>query len=208
MYYIHTCLTIIPIRIVEKFCGYLLLSIEKVNICPIRKTTALIYTWYLSSEFSKNFYQKIRWRQNSSRISIRIPITKSDDYGILQRLQRALLIIYQCRGVLWGFINTHELKHINVSVENMILKMNAKSRRLDFKKDLWTFTLIAGTIKCVGLGDHDVSTSGETPSITRSLRNTKLSWQMHEKYYPGDENTLPRHDIAILVLDKPVDFQK
>ena len=101
--------------------------------------TALIDTWYLSSEFSKNFYQKIRWRQNSSRISIRIPIIKSDDYGILQRLQRALLIIYQCRGVLWGFINTHELKHINVSVENMILKMNAKSRRLDFKKRFMNF---------------------------------------------------------------------
>ena len=31
---------------------------------------------------------------------------------------------------------------------------------------------------------------------------------MHENYYPGDENTLPRHDIAILVLDKPVDFLK
>ena len=108
----------------------------------------------------------------------------------------------------FNFINAHEQKHINDSVENMILKMSAKSRRLDFKKDLWTFPLTAGTIKCVGLGDHDVSTSGETPSITRSLKNTKLSWQMHEKYYPGDENTLPRHDIAILVLDKPVDFQR
>ena len=70
------------------------------------------------------------------------------------------------------------------------------------------FFLSAGTIKCVGLGDHDVSTSGETPSITRSMKNAKLSWQMHENYFPGDENTLPRHDIAILILDKPVDFQK
>ena len=146
----------------------------------------------MTAEFLRNFYQnsnsKIRWLWNS------LNITKG--------------FIYQGRGVLWGFINTHELKHITVSVENMILKMNAKSRRLDFKKRFMNFHTNSwnnqmrrawgsrcvyfrwNTLNHQKLKEHKIIMANARKVLSRRRKYVAQAWHCHSSF--GQTSRLPK----------------